>query len=270
MAVVLAFAPVQFWISIFIYHPTPLNRGDPRSWGLKGAVAMKVAYGDGTAITGWWQRPTQKNAPVVLLVHGRSANISSRSLVMQHLIADGMGVLMFDYRGYGASCGRPSEHNITQDTLTAYQWLLAGVDAQRIVVVGQSLGNGPAAALAAQEPVGGLLLVSPFTKLPEALAERLPWLPVHLMPWTRNRFDVEAYLVRFRGPTLLIVSKNDGLVPLENARRLQTAKPDVHWLDVSPLRHDGMLQAVAEDGRLGTGIRTLLHYNTSVYRSIKP
>lgn len=270
ITVVLTLTTIQFWISIFIYHPTPLNRSDPRSWGLEGAVPMKVAYDDGTMITGWWQRPANKNAPVVVLVHGRSANISSRSPVMQHLVADGMGVLMFDYRGYGASSGRPSEHNIIQDTLTAYHWLRArGVDAQRIVVVGQSLGNGPAAALAAQQPVGGLLLVSPFTTLPDAMAERLPWLPVHLVPWTRNRFDVGAYLVRFRGPTVLITSKDDGMVPLKNARRLQADKPDVRWLDVSPLRHDGMLQAVAEDGRLGRAIRALLHRATPVSRSIK-
>ncbi len=271
MTVVLAFATVQFWIPIFIYHPTPLNRTDPRSWGLKGAVPMQVAYGDGTAITGWWQRPIHKNAPVVLIVHGRSANISSRSLVMQHLVADGMGVLMFDYRGYGASSGQPSELNIDQDTLTAYLWLRAqGVGAQRIVVVGQSLGNGPATALAAQQPVGGLLLVSPFTRLPDALAERLPWLPVRLGPWTRNLFDVEADFVRFRGPTMLVASKDDGLVPVANALRLRAKRPDVQWLDATPLRHDGMLQAIAEDGRLGKAIHTLRRYNASVSRSVNP
>lgn len=271
MAVVLAFATVQLWIPIFIYHPTPLYQTEPRSWGLKGAVPMQVAYGDGTAITGWWQRPTHENAPVVLLVHGRSANISSRNTVMQHLVADGMSVFMFDYRGYGASSGRPSEHNINQDALTAYHWLRAqGVGAQRIVVVGQSLGNGPATALAAQQPVGGLLLVSPFTSLPDALAERVPWLPVELIPWTRNCFDVEANFVRFRGPTMLIASKNDGLVPLANARRLQAVKSGVQWLDASPLRHDGMLRAVAEDGRLGKAIHTLLRNNTSGLRSLEP
>lgn len=183
LAVVLAFATVQFWISALIYRPAPLYQTEPRSWGLKGAVPMQVAYGDGTAITGWWQRSAQDKDPVVLLVHGRSANISSHRSIMQHLVADGMGVLMFDYRGYGASPGRPSERNISQDTLTAYHWWRAqGVEAKRIVVVGQSLGNAPATALAARQHVGGLLLVSPFTRLPDALAERLSWLPVKLIP----------------------------------------------------------------------------------------
>lgn len=152
VAMVLAFATVQFWIPVLIYRPAPLYQTEPRSWGLKGAVPMQVAYGDGTAISGWWQRSAQDKGPVVLLVHGHSANISSRRSIMQHLVADGMGVLMFDYRGYGASPGRPSERNISQDTLTAYHWLRAHcVEAKRIVVVGQSLGNAPATALAARQ-----------------------------------------------------------------------------------------------------------------------
>jgi len=264
----LGLATIQFWVALFIFRPTPLHQSDPGSWGLSGAVAMKVAYPDGTAITGWWHPPSHRDGPVVLLVHGRSANISSRTSVMQHLVADGMGVLMFDYRGYGASSGQPSEHNLRQDTLTAYHWLrMRSVAARQIVVVGQSLGNGPATMLAAQQPLGGLLMVSPFTSLPDALAERLPWLPLRLVPWTRNRFDVERYLVRFRGPTMLIASKDDGLVPLANARRLQADKPDVLWFEASPLRHDGMLQAVAEDGRLTKAIIILLRPGTSGSRS---
>lgn len=271
LAVGLALATIEFWIPVFIFRPTSLDRSDPGSWGLRGAVPMKVAYDDGTAITGWWHRPPRKDAPVVLVVHGRSANISTRTLIMQHLVANGMGVLMFDYRGYGASTGRPSELNLHQDTLTAYQWLrMRGVVAKQIVVVGQSLGNGPATMLAAKQPVGALVRVSPFTNLPDALAERLPWLPLRFVPWTYNRFDVATYLVRFRGPTLLIVSDDDGLVPLANARRLQAEKPASRWLDASPLRHDGMLRAVAEDGRLAKLIRIMLHPETPASRSTNP
>jgi len=264
----LALATIQFWIGAFIYRPAPLDRTDPEAWDIRGALAMKARYGDGTAITGWWHRPTQADAPVILIAHGRSANIASRAKVMQRLAADGMGVLMFDYRGYGASSGRPSEQNLDQDALAVYRWIRRqGIPPRHIVVVGQSLGNSPATALAANQPVGALLLVSPFTNLPDALAERLPWLPVRLLPWTRNRFDVAASLPRFGGPTLFVVSENDGIVPIRNARRLQAIIPRPYWLDASPLRHNGMLEAVAEDGRLTKAIRRLLHDGTTAFRS---
>jgi hypothetical protein len=143
-----------------------------------------------------------------------------------------------------------------------------GVVAKQIVVVGQSLKNGPATMLVTKQPIGALVLVSPFTNLPDALAERLPRLPPRLVPWTHNRFDVAAYLVRFRGASLLIVSEGDGLVPLANERRLQAEDPASRWLGAPPLRHDGMLRAVAEDGRLAKVI--LLRPETPASRSTNP
>jgi len=254
-----ALATIQYWIPAFIYRPTPLKRPEPQSWGLNGATLIRARYGDGTVVTGWWSPPAGPNSPVVLIVHGRSANIASRASIMKRLMADGMGVLMFDFRGYGASTGTPSERHLTEDTLTAYQWMRSkGVSPDKIVVIGQSLGDSPAAALAASRPIGALLLVSPFTNMPDALAQRLPWLPIRILPWTRNRFDVDGNVKQFKGPTLLIVSETDGMVPLDNAKRLRNSAPGSKWLDTSPLRHDGMLQAIANDGRLTKAIDSMI------------
>jgi pimeloyl-ACP methyl ester carboxylesterase len=254
----MALATVQFWIALLVFRPTPLARPDPLDWGLPRATAMHAAAPGGGAITGWWQPPRGPGDPVVLIAHGRSANVATRAPIMRRLVADGMGVLMVDYRGYGASSGRPSERHLGEDMEAAWRWLVARrIAPGRIVLIGQSLGNGPAAGLAARHPVGALILVSPFTSLPEALGERLPWLPVQAVPWTRNRFDVAASLARFRGPSLLVASDADGLVPAANARRLRTALPRAQWLDATPLRHDGLLQAIAEDGRLTAAIRAL-------------
>ena len=258
LTVLLALGTIQFWIPAFIYRPAALSRPDPRSWGLKNGIMVKIRYGDGTAITGWWNPPGTSDSPIVLVVHGRSANIASRLPVMKRLVADGLGVFMFDYRGYGASSGRPSEPHLTEDTVAAYRWLRRkGIAARQIVVVGQSLGNAPAAALAAHEPIGALLLVSPFTSLPNAMADRLPWLPIQFLPWTRNRFDVGASISHFEGPVLLIASETDGLVPISDARKLRGHAPHSQWLDVEPLHHDGMLQGIAADGRLTDAVRRM-------------
>lgn len=254
----LALAGVQLWIPLFVYRPSPLANLDPARLGLSHVAVMRVRYPAGDSITGWWSPPRAPDSPVVMIVHGRSANIAARAPVMRRLAADGFGVLLFDYRGYGASTGRSSEQALAEDTLTAYRWLRAkGIDAPRIVVVGQSLGDSPAANLAARQPVGALILLSPYTDLPDVLGDRLAWLPVRLLPWTRNRFDVGRSLVRFEGPVLLVASKADGLVPIENAEKLRAGSPHARWLDVSPLRHDGMLASITADGRLALAIRSL-------------
>lgn len=267
LVVGMALATIQFWVSAFIYRPVALIRTDPGAWGVHDAVFVTIGYGDGTAITGWWIGPGKQEGPVALIVHGRSANISTRAAVMRHLAADGIGVFLFDYRGYGASPGSYSERNLSEDTVAAYRWLRSrNVSARDIVVVGQSIGNSPAAKLAARHPIGALMLISPFTNLPDALTERLPWLPVWLLPWARNRFDVGEPLRRFSGPTLIVASKADGLVPIGNAERLRASAFRPDWLDASPLHHDGMMQMIAEDGRMARAIRSLMRRRTPASR----
>jgi acetyl esterase/lipase len=259
LAPLLALATAQDWIALFLYRPAPLETVDPRHWGLTGTQAINLRTGDGVALAGWWHPPAAPDQPVTLIAHGRSANIATRAGVMRRLAADGMGVLMVDYRGYGASEGRPSEAGLTQDMLAAWRWLRTrSIAPGRIVVIGQSLGNAPAAALAARVQIGALVLVSPFSSLPDALADALPWLPLRRLDWHRNRFDVRAALRHYRGPLLLVASRADGLVPNANVERLRADVPCAAWLDASPLRHDGLLQAIARDGRLTAALRKLV------------
>jgi fermentation-respiration switch protein FrsA (DUF1100 family) len=255
-----AFATLPLWISTFIFRPAPLARTDPRLWGLQRARFVGFRADDGARLTGWWMPPRNPEAPVLLLAHGRSANMATRAPIMRRLGADGFGMLMFDYRGYGASTGRPGEAALTEDVLAAYDWLTGqGIRPERIVLIGQSLGDAPAAQAAARRRVAALVLVSPFTNLPEVAAARVPWLPLRVLHWSRNRFEVAASLRTVRAPLLLIASRRDGLVPMANSVMLGRAAPGpVRWLIEDRLPHDGLLAGVAADGRLTAALNHLL------------
>ena len=254
------FATLPLWISIFIFRPAPLADTEPAKWGIEGARLVGFRAADGSRLAAWWLPPRESAGPVVLIAHGRSANISTRAPIMRRLGADGFGVLMFDYRGYGASSGHPSETTLTEDTLTAYDWLRRqGIAPDRLVLIGQSLGDAPAARAAAARPVAALVLVSPFTSLPEAGAERCPWLPLRLLHWGRNRYEVAAPLAAVRAPLLLVASRVDGMVPMANSRRLAAAAGGrVRWIVDDRLPHDGLLAGVSADGRLGAALKALL------------
>jgi fermentation-respiration switch protein FrsA (DUF1100 family) len=257
------FATLPLWISFFIFRPAPLSSVEPARWGVAGAALIAFRARDGSRLTGWWLPPRAPAGPVVLIAHGRSANIATRAPIMRRLGRDGFGVLMFDYRGYGASTGRPSEAGLTEDTLAAYDWLRGhGVAPEHLVLIGQSLGDAPAAQAAAARPVAALVLVSPFTSLPDVAADRLPWLPLRFLPWRRNRYDVAAALAASRTPLLLVASEADGMVPMANSRRLAAAaRGRVHWLVEARLPHDGLLAGITADGRLGSALKPLLRDN---------
>jgi len=254
------FAALPLWISFFIFRPAPLVPADPARWHVEGAHLVGFPASDGSRLVGWWLPPRAATGPVVLIAHGRSANIATRAPIMRALGRDGFGVLMFDYRGYGASSGRPSEAALTEDTLAAYGWLRRqGVAPGRLILVGQSLGDAPAAQVAAARPVAALVLVSPFTSLPEAAAELHPWLPLRLLRWRRNRYEVAAALGAVHAPLLLVASRADGMVPMANSRRLAAAaRGRVGWIVDDRLPHDGLLAGVSADGRLGAALKALL------------
>jgi pimeloyl-ACP methyl ester carboxylesterase len=249
---------VSFWIPAFIYRPAPLSRPNPSDWGLPGALSVTISSGSADRLFGWWLPPPSPMAPVVLIIHGRSANISTRASVAARLSADGFGVLLFDFRGYGRSTGRSTESSLTEDAKAAYDWLRGqGIGDDRIMVIGQSLGDAPAAELSASRPVRALALVSPFTSLPGAMADRLGWPPLQFIPWPRNRFDVRPSIRALRAPVIFVVSRDDGLVPYVNSRRIAADALHPHWLEVGGQRHDGLLEEVTRTGRLSQALKAL-------------
>ena len=131
--------------------------------------------------------------------------------------------VLMDYRGYGASDGAPSERALVSDAKQLYDHVagLPGVDPKRLFAFGRSLGSGVAVALAAERPLAGVILVTPFDSL-AAVAKRYYWyLPVGLM--LKHRFDSIGLAPRLRVPLLCLIATRDQVIPPVHAERLFVA-----------------------------------------------
>jgi uncharacterized protein len=191
----------------------------------------------------------------LLYLHGNAGNLAGRSEVIEFLARLGVGVLALDYRGYGQSEGKPSEPGLHADARAAYAWLRERGPPGRIVVFGESLGGGPACELALHHPIGGLVLHSAFTHIPDMAALSFPWLPVRYL--ARTRFDNLAKIARIEAPKLLVHSRRDEVVPFAMSERLlRAARPPVQhlWLEHS-LHNDAYF---VEARRLGQAMRAFI------------
>lgn len=176
---------------------------------------------DGVRLNGWFfpgNTNSLRKDMAILVCHGNAGNISHRLEVADALLSTGVSVLLLDYRGYGRSEGRPSEQGTYLDAQAAYDWLRKkGFAPTKVIAFGESLGGGVAAELAVKAPVGGLILQSTFTSIPDIGAELLPWLPVRWLG--RIGYNTRSKLPKIHVPVLVMHSRADELVNFRHARR---------------------------------------------------
>ena len=177
---------------------------------------------DGVCLHGWYV-PHDDPRAVILFSHGNGGNLSHRAEAA-HVLNEyvGASVMLYDYRGYGRSEGRPNERGILEDARAARRWLAqrAGIDPEDVVLAGRSLGGAVAVDLA-QDGTRGLVLESTFTSIPEMASIHYPWLPFRRL--IRNRFDSESKIGAYKGPLLQSHGTSDRIVPFDVGRRLHEA-----------------------------------------------
>lgn len=196
------------------------------------ASALEVAAADGTRLRGWIVKGTAAPAPAVIYFGGNAEEVS-------WTLADKRWprewtIVALNYRGYGASEGAPGEAALTADALAIYDAVARreDIDPRRIVVFGRSIGTAVAARLAAERPIAGAVLVSPFDSLTAIGHKHYPWLPVSLL--LRHRFDALAAAKRSQMPLLAIVGESDSIIPPERSRALYDAWPGPKTWQVEP------------------------------------
>lgn len=138
------------------------RRTAPGTIGLQEAEEAVLDTADGERVI-VWHVPPREGRPVFLYFHGNGGSLRWRDKRFRALIADGSGLVALSYRGYGGSSGRPTEAGLIEDAAAAYAFALARYPAERIVLWGKSLGSALAITVAAEEPVGCLVLEAPFT-----------------------------------------------------------------------------------------------------------
>ena len=193
----------------------------PRDHGLD-YEPLTLTTADGERLDAWFI-PAPQTHGTALILHGNAGNISHRmdSIAMFHRL--GYSVLIFDYRGYGRSSGKPSEQGLYQDAQTAWDHLTwqRGIAPTRIILFGESLGGAVAAWLAVRERPGALVLSSVFTSAPELATDLYPWLPAKWL--VRMRYDTRSTLAQVSCPVLIAHSPDDEIIPFHHGQRLFNA-----------------------------------------------
>jgi uncharacterized protein len=149
-------------------------------------------------------------------------------------------VLVYDYRGYGRSRGKPVERGCVGDCLAAQRWLAEreGVGTEDVTLMGRSLGGGVSIAAAAEQGARALVVEATFSRMTDAAAFQYPWLPVRLV--MRNRYNSMKRIRKYTGPYFQSHGTDDEMVPFWMGQKLFEACPSrmKQFYEVNFARHN--------------------------------
>ena len=214
-----------------LFRPDPTPPDLIRA-GVPGTRQIIVATPDGLSLLAWYM-PPRDGGRVVLYLHGNAGNIGHRGYRLERFRRLGWGALLLEYRGYGGNPGRPSEAGLIVDARAGLAALRTmGFPPADVLLWGESLGSGLVVRLATEQPVGAVLLESPYTSIADIARSRFPYVPVRWL--LLDPFDSLRIIGDARAPVLVLHGAHDRIVPVAMGRAIYAAAPDPKRLWIAP------------------------------------
>ena len=172
---------------------------------------------------------------LILYSHGNSETLFDLGYRFKNYNDHGFSVLGYDYRGYGASGGVPSEKNCYSDIEKVYDYAVNELKypPEKIIIYGRSLGGGPATELALRRPAAALVLESAFTSAYEVILSFSP---------PGDQFDNLSKMPELKIPLLIVHGENDELIPISHGEKnFSAAAGDKYFLRVKNAGHNQLI-----------------------------
>jgi hypothetical protein len=205
--------------NVILFFPEKKIEATPDKINLKfDEIGLETA--DKVKLSAWWT-PNDNARATLIFSHGNGGNIGNRLDKLKIFHDLGLNVLLYDYRGYGKSEGRPSENGLYADAQSAYDFAVNDkkIPADQIISYGESLGGSVAAHLAANNKVKAVILDSTFTNLEDMARLRMPL----LAGLAKSKFDTLADVANIKSPVLVLHSPNDEIIPYAQGQKLYAA-----------------------------------------------
>ncbi len=226
VAVYAGVVALMYLLQTHLLFPARLA-GDSKPGLPDAATYLEVNAPQNVRLVGMRVKPANKadaNTPILIGFGGNAWQAQNTAEFLHGLYPENE-VIVFHYRGYGESAGKPSADRLLSDSLLIYDHVQKTVGSERIVAVGFSIGSAVAAHMASKRPLAGLILVSPFDSLEALASQHYPWLPVKW--FLRHRTDTFVDIQSVTAPTAVIAAQLDTIIPPQRTQIVRRVIPNL-------------------------------------------
>ena len=161
----------------------------------------------------------EKSKGLIFYLHGNQGGVDSWGNISKIYTNLGYDIFILDYRGFGKSEGTiESEVQFNTDVTFAYKKLISRYQENKTIIIGYSIGTGPATILASKNNPKALVLQAPYFSFTDLAAIKVPYMPRFLHKF---KFETNRYITKIKSPVYLFHGNNDQLISYSNSLRLE-------------------------------------------------
>lgn len=176
---------------------------------------------------------------LIFYLHGNAGSLSSWGEVAQTYTDLNYDVFMLDYRGYGKSEGSiSSQGQLFEDLQTVYDELKKRYSEDKIIVLGYSIGTGPAAKIASVNKPKLLILQAPYYSLTDMMKHTYPIIPTFILKY---KLETNEFIKDCKMPIVDFHGDQDEVIYYKSSLKLKKLfKESDTLITLNGQRHNGM------------------------------
>jgi dienelactone hydrolase len=180
-----------------------------------------------------------KSKGLIFYIHGNGGSLKNWGSVAKYYTDLGYDLFMMDYPGYGKSTGHLTSLQQLFDAIsTAYTFIKPNYPEDHIVILGYSIGTGPAAWLASQNHPQKLILLAPYYSLNDLVAKTYSYLPGLILKYHINTYQ---YIQHTTAPIIIFHGDADEMIYYGSSLKLkQYLKPGDTLITLHNQPHNGI------------------------------
>lgn len=188
---------------------------------------------------------------IIFYLHGNAGSLASWGNVANIYTERNYDCYMIDYPGFGKSSGKIKSQDQLFDALqTAYDSLKLQYAEKNIIVLGYSIGTGPAAKIASTNNPKLLILQAPYYSLTDMMKQNYPFVPTFLLKY---KLETNEFVKTCKSPIVIFHGDKDEVIDYNASVKLkELMKPTDKLITLPGQTHNGMgknpeyLQALEE------------------------